>query len=107
MANTRTKEHTQLLNNVGWLIRQYRKERGYTLEQMAGMLGIRKQSLGHMELGDRSISLYRAVKICEVLNIDINKLVYARPNPSIHRHSSARICRNKAKGDASAAGPQG
>ena len=107
MANTRTKEHTQLLNNVGWLIRQYRKERGYTLEQMAGMLGIRKQSLGHMELGDRSISLYRAVKICEVLNIDINKLVYVRPNPSIHRHSSARIRRNKAKGDASAAGPQG
>ncbi len=107
MGNTRTKEHTQLLNNVGWLIRQYRKERGYTLEQMAGMLGVVKQSLGHMELGDRSISLYRAVKICEVLNIDINKLVYARPDSGIYRHSSARICRNKAKGDASVAGPQG
>lgn len=107
MANTRTKEHTQLLNNVGWLIRQYRKERGYTLEQMAGMLAIRKQTLGQMELGDKSISLYRAVKICEVLNIDINKLVYARPNTSIHRQSSARIRRNKAQGDATATGPQG
>lgn len=57
-------------------LKMLRKNKGYTQEEMAKMLGYKdKSSYCHIEKGKVKITLDLAIKICRILETDINELL--------------------------------
>lgn len=54
---------------VGNCIRQKRKDKGYTLDYMAKMIGVSKQAYDYIELGLVKIKPKIWDKICEILEV--------------------------------------
>jgi transcriptional regulator with XRE-family HTH domain len=55
------------------LLRELRKERGLTQDQMAKAIGARQAFVSKYETGERRLDFLDLVAICEVLNISIVK----------------------------------
>ena len=71
--NTPTKRH------LGAKIKYYREKKGLTQEELAAQLQVRgcdlsRISVGHIECGHRTTSIYEIDKLVEVLGVDYNAL---------------------------------
>lgn len=59
---------------IEMLLKEIRKKKGYSLEQLSKMTGISRSHLNYIEKNEKEPSLTMAVRIAQVLNIDIKEL---------------------------------
>jgi putative transcriptional regulator len=59
-------------------LRELRKAKGYTCEQMADKLGLKKAAYSKKELGKIKFSLSDAKKVSEILGYSIDDIFFAR-----------------------------
>ena len=67
---------------MGMRIRQVRKTRGWSQDELAKKCGISMSFLGHIERGTRIMSLETFVNICQALEADADELLWGVPHPS-------------------------
>lgn len=53
----------------GKRIRELRKEQGYTQEQFADLAGLDRSYMGHIERGEKNITLLKIFQISDALNL--------------------------------------
>ena len=56
-------------------LRNLRKEKGYTQQQMADMLNISRSTYTYYETGKSQPSFQNLKKLCEILEVDYNKIL--------------------------------
>lgn len=69
---------------MGTRIRQVRKVKGWSQDELAKRCGISMSFLGHIERGTRIMSLETFVSICEALDTDADELLWGVAHPSEH-----------------------
>lgn len=67
---------------VGMRIRQVRKVKGWSQDELARRCGISMSFLGHIERGTRIMSLETFVNICGALEADADELLWGEVRPS-------------------------
>lgn len=67
---------------MGMRIRQVRKAKGWSQEELAKKCGISMSFLGHIERGTRIMSLETFVSICSVLEAGADELLWGIAHPS-------------------------
>lgn len=65
---------------IGMRIRQVRKAKGWSQEELATRCGISMAFLGHIERGTRSMSLETLVSLCRELGTDADALLWGVPD---------------------------
>ena len=63
---------------VGANIKREREKAGFTQDQLSELLGIGSKSLSSIERGIVGVSLCTLMKICEILHISANVLLYEK-----------------------------
>ena len=61
---------------VGLNIRNYRKQKGWTMEKLAVRSKLNYDYLGHVERGQESIGIENLERIAKVLKVETWKLLY-------------------------------
>ena len=74
----RAKEKKEINILVGENIRFYREKMGLTREKLAELVGITPRFLADTELGFVGVSLTNLKKICEVLGISSDRLLWSK-----------------------------
>lgn len=64
-----------MISLIGKYIKDYRKERGWTQEELAQKSGMSKISIGNYERGDRCPTLDNLQKIADALEVPVNCFV--------------------------------
>lgn len=64
-------------------IAMLRAERGISRRQLAGALGVHYQTVGYLERGEYSPSLYLALKIAEYFEVPVEVIFSTTPFPRI------------------------
>lgn len=67
---------------MGIRIRQLRKAKGWSQDELAKKCGISMSFLGHIERGTRIMSLETFVNICEALDAGSDELLFGVAHPS-------------------------
>ncbi len=67
---------------MGMRIRQVRKAKGWSQEELAKKCGISMSFMGHIERGTRIMSLETFVSICGALEADAGELLWGEVHPS-------------------------
>ena len=67
---------------MGMRIRQIRKAKGWSQDELAKKCGISMSFLGHIERGTRIMSLETFVNICGALEADAGELLWGEVHPS-------------------------
>lgn len=67
---------------IGMRIRQGRKTKGWSQDDLAKRCGISTSFLGHIERGTRIMSLETFVNICVALGADADELLWGVARPS-------------------------
>ncbi len=67
---------------MGMRIRQVRKTKGWSQEELAQKAGISMSFMGHIERGSRIMSLETFVNICEALHTNADELLWGIAHPS-------------------------
>ena len=65
---------------VGQRIRNQRKEKGLSQEQLAELIGISLSFLGHIERGTRISSVDTLARVSEALELDMHYIVFGYPS---------------------------
>lgn len=68
--------------SMGMRIRQVRKAKGWSQDELAKKCGISMSFLGHIERGTRIMSLETFVRICGALEADADELLWGKVHPS-------------------------
>jgi putative transcriptional regulator len=71
-------------------IAMLRVERGITRRQLAAALGVHYQTVGYLERGEFSPSLYLALRIAEYFEVPVEVIFSIEPFPRIGGESAAR-----------------
>ncbi|MFB5677462.1 helix-turn-helix domain-containing protein [Paenibacillus terreus] len=66
-------EHT--LTRIGRNIRQYRKWKGWTQEQLAELVGIHFSQIGNIERGEYNVNIQTLEKIANALGVSLSELI--------------------------------
>ncbi|MDE7310112.1 MAG: helix-turn-helix domain-containing protein [Eubacterium sp.] len=69
-------------SGMGMRIRQVRKARGWSQEELAKRCGISMSFLGHIERGTRIMSLETFVNICGALDTTADEILWGVAHPS-------------------------
>lgn len=69
----------ELQRLFGANVRHHRKARGWTLEQLAGQVGISRESIGKIERGKAAPLFETAEKIATALEVPVSSLFSAAP----------------------------
>lgn len=67
---------------IGMRIREIRKTKGWSQDDLARKCGISMSFLGHIERGTRIMSLETFVGICGALEVDADELLWGKIHPS-------------------------
>ena len=67
---------------MGMRIRQVRKAKGWSQNELAEKCGISMSFLGHIERGSRIMSMETFVGICEALGVGADELLWGIAHPS-------------------------
>ncbi|HEY6296681.1 MAG TPA: helix-turn-helix transcriptional regulator [Streptosporangiaceae bacterium] len=67
-----------------------RAERGISRRQLAEALGVHYQTVGYLERGEYSPSLYLALRIAEYFEVPVEVIFSAEPFPRIGADGQAR-----------------
>ena len=63
-------------NKIGQRIREQRKAKKLTMEQLAEMVNLSLSYIGHIERGTRVVSVETLTRLCEVLELDMHYVVF-------------------------------
>ena len=63
-------------NKIGQRIREQRKAKKLTMEQLAEMVDLSLSYIGHIERGTRVVSVETLARLCEVLELDMHYVVF-------------------------------
>lgn len=66
----------------GCRLKEMRKERGLTQEQLAEALNISTPHLGNIEIGKRGISVDLLMEVSDVLNVSVDFLIRGTDSPA-------------------------
>lgn len=69
-------------SRIGMRIRQIRKAKGWSQDELAKKCGISMSFLGHIERGTRIMSLETFVSMCSVLETGADALLWGEVQPS-------------------------
>ena len=69
-------------SKVGMRIRQVRKAKGWSQDELAKKCGISMSFLGHIERGTRIMSLDTFVSICQALEAGADEILWGVAHPS-------------------------
>ena len=58
----------------GLRVRYFRKNKGFSQEEMAALAGIDRSYMGHIERGEKNITLTKIYQISEALGIEVADL---------------------------------
>lgn len=75
-------------------IRQERKRKRITQEQLAGMVGVSRQSINAIERGKYTPSTVLALKISEIFNTTVNSLFELEPLDYQKKNGVAQLDRS-------------
>lgn len=64
---------------MGMRIRQARKAKGWSQDLLAKKCGISSHFLGHIERGERNMSLETFVHICDALGVEADEILWGIP----------------------------
>ncbi len=67
---------------IGQRIRQVRKAKGWSQDELAKKCGISMAFMGHIERGTRSMSLETFANVCGALDAGADELLWGVANPS-------------------------
>ena len=72
------KDDAEIINhkNIGQRIRNLRKEKGLSQEQLAELIGISLSFMGHIERGTRTASVETLARISKALEMDMHYIVF-------------------------------
>lgn len=73
---------TKKLLNPPNRLREQRKKKNYTLQQLSGMTGLDTGYLSKLELGDRPLKIEHMRSIAKILGVDPGDLLNASDNPT-------------------------
>lgn len=59
----------------GQKVREVRKSKGLSQEALADIAGVDRSYMGHIERGEKNITLTKIYQIAEALNIDASELL--------------------------------
>lgn len=76
----RAKEKKEINVGIGENIRLYREKAGYSRERFAELVGITPRFLADAETGFVGVSLTNLKKICEILGISADRLLWQNDN---------------------------
>lgn len=62
---------TEYLKGIGAKVRNARREQGLTMKELSMKIGIRRQNLNYIELGQRNVHIITLCKKTEALNMDV------------------------------------
>ena len=62
------------VSNLGKKVKNYRKARGMSIEELGNAIGKSKTTVARYETGEIIMDIITALEICNVLNIDINDI---------------------------------
>lgn len=65
-------------DDIGIRVREYREKLGYTREQFAEKLDISVTFAADIELGKKGMSLDTLIKICELLSVSADYIIWGR-----------------------------
>ncbi len=65
----------QRLVEFGHTVRELRKSRGLSQEGFADLAGIDRSYMGHIERGERNVTLIKVFLIAEALNVPVHQLL--------------------------------
>ena len=86
------KESTsEITKTIGLRLRQIRRERGYSQEQLAEKAGLHPTYIGQVERGEKNLTLVSLANICVALEYPMEELV-AKLTPGIPTEQHARQC---------------
>ena len=63
-------------NKIGLRVKEARKNKGYTQEKLAEIVGISAPHMGHIETANSSVGLRVLIKIANALEVSANDLLY-------------------------------
>jgi transcriptional regulator with XRE-family HTH domain len=87
--------HVQTVQQaLGDRIRRLRGKHGWSQEQFAGACGLHRTYMGHVERGEKNVSLSTVVRIARALGIPISRLL----DGSGHRDKGATKTKSRAGG---------
>lgn len=64
------------MNNLGQRLREYRKAKNITIEELGNLIGKSKATVNRYETGEILMDILTVLEICNALNIDLNDLKY-------------------------------
>lgn len=67
------KKHPSLIK-IGRLIRELRKERGFSQESFASEVGLDRTYMGSVERGERNVAALNLIKIAKTLKVEVGAL---------------------------------
>ncbi len=76
----RSKEKKEINITIGDNIRKYREKAGYSREHLAELIGVSPRFLADAETGFVGVSLTNLKKICEILGISSDRLLWNNEN---------------------------
>jgi len=68
---------------IGTLLRQLRKEKGFTQKQLADYLGLSERAYQHYESDTREPPLSNAVKLADFFDVSLDYLVGRSQHPAV------------------------
>lgn len=72
-----------MITRLGKIIKQYRKEKGYTQFEMAEKIGVSEFYISALETGSRKPSRETLIKLSNEMNMPIEKLLELKTEQSI------------------------
>jgi transcriptional regulator with XRE-family HTH domain len=76
------KKHPSLIE-IGKIIRELRKEKGFSQESFASEVGLDRTYMGSVERGERNIAALNLIKIAKTLKVEVGVLFPATESLSI------------------------
>jgi CheY-like chemotaxis protein/DNA-binding XRE family transcriptional regulator len=84
-----TKEHLPILKYFGLVVREIRKERQLSQEELAGLSGLHRTYITDIERGTRNVSLKNITRIAQAVNISL-PLMFTRFEEIAHAEEKVK-----------------
>ncbi|MDF2652309.1 MAG: hypothetical protein K0Q73_8114 [Paenibacillus sp.] len=69
------RNETRLYTEIGRRIREARRKKGFTQEELSDRVSLSRPSISFVENGQQNISLYAIYEICFALDVSIHKIL--------------------------------
>lgn len=83
---------TKTCTEIGKRIQKSRKLMGYSREKFAEMIGISVRFTADIELGKKGMSIDTLIKICEILSVSADYIIWGREERDSNPVADLTVC---------------